>query len=154
MKPTATLLALAALISPAAAKPLPVYILSGQSNMQGHAHVRTLDVMALDPRTAPLLKKMRDRDGAPTVCKDIYISSIGSSDNERSGQLTAGYGADQNGSKIGPEFSFGITLQEHLDGPALIIKTAWGGKSIHTDFRPPSAGPYEFRPDQIEKFQA
>ena len=25
----------------------------------------------------------------------------------------------------------------------LIIKTAWGGKSLHTDFRPPSAGPYQ-----------
>jgi alpha-galactosidase len=25
----------------------------------------------------------------------------------------------------------------------LIIKTAWGGKSLHTDFRPPSAGAYE-----------
>ena len=29
-----------------------------------------------------------------------------------------------------------------VDGPVLIIKTAWGGKSLHTDFRPPSAGPY------------
>ncbi len=27
--------------------------------------------------------------------------------------------------------------------PVLIIKTAWGGKSLHTDFRPPSAGAYE-----------
>jgi alpha-galactosidase len=26
--------------------------------------------------------------------------------------------------------------------PVLLIKTAWGGKSLHTDFRPPSAGPY------------
>lgn len=30
-----------------------------------------------------------------------------------------------------------------LDEPVLILKTAWGGKSLHTDFRPPSAGPYE-----------
>lgn len=153
MKPTTTLLALAALVLPAGAKPLPVYILAGQSNMQGHAHVRTMDVMALDPKSAPLLEKMRDKDGDPTVCKDIYISSIGSSDSEKTGRLTTGFGAEQRGPKIGPEFTFGLTVQEHLDGPALIIKTAWGGKSIHTDFRPPSAGPFEFRDDQLEKFK-
>ena len=28
-----------------------------------------------------------------------------------------------------------------LGEPILIIKAAWGGKSLHTDFRPPSAGP-------------
>ena len=29
-----------------------------------------------------------------------------------------------------------------FDEPVLIIKAAWGGKSLHTEFRPPSAGPY------------
>ena len=33
-------------------------------------------------------------------------------------------------------------MQKHVKEPILIIKTAWGGKSLHTDFRPPSAGPY------------
>ena len=27
--------------------------------------------------------------------------------------------------------------------PILLIKTCWGGKSLHYNFRPPSAGPYE-----------
>jgi alpha-galactosidase len=36
-----------------------------------------------------------------------------------------------------------------LDEPVLIIKTAWGGKSLHTDFRPPSAGPYLFTESQV-----
>ena len=27
--------------------------------------------------------------------------------------------------------------------PVLIIKTAWGGKSLAVDFRPPGAGPYQ-----------
>jgi alpha-galactosidase len=44
---------------------------------------------------------------------------------------------------------FGITMQKSLGQPILIIKTAWGGKSLHTDFRPPSAGPYEFNESQI-----
>ncbi len=30
-----------------------------------------------------------------------------------------------------------------LKEPVLIIKTAWGGRSLNTEFRPPSAGPYE-----------
>ncbi|HEY3322855.1 MAG TPA: sialate O-acetylesterase [Planctomycetota bacterium] len=37
----------------------------------------------------------------------------------------------------------------------LIIKTAWGGKSLNTDFRPPSAGPYvslkDETPEQKQK---
>jgi alpha-galactosidase len=33
-------------------------------------------------------------------------------------------------------------MDKALSEPILIIKAAWGGKSLHTDFRPPSAGPY------------
>ena len=44
-------------------------------------------------------------------------------------------------------------MQKLLDEPILIIKTAWGGKSLHTDFRPPSAGPYEFDEAQLERFR-
>ncbi len=48
-----------------------------------------------------------------------------------------------DGGKIGPEFTFGLTMDAAYEEPVLIIKTAWGGKSLHTDFRPPSAGAYE-----------
>ena len=44
-------------------------------------------------------------------------------------------------------------MQKQLDEPILIIKTAWGGKSLHTDFRPPSAGPYEFNESQLESLK-
>jgi alpha-galactosidase len=57
------------------------------------------------------------------------------------------------GEKIGPEFTFGIYAQKALKEPILIIKTAWGGKSIHTDFRPPSAGPYVFNENELENFK-
>ena len=66
-----------------------MFILAGQSNMQGHAHVRTFDVMALDPATAPLLASMRNADESPRVCEQVWISSIGSSDREQTGRLTA-----------------------------------------------------------------
>jgi alpha-galactosidase len=39
-------------------RPLNVYILAGQSNMQGHAHISTFDAMRLMPETAPLLDQM------------------------------------------------------------------------------------------------
>src|SRR4051812_7874809 len=57
-------------------KPLKVFILAGQSNMQGHAHVSTFDAMADDPKTARLLKEMRDPDGTPRVCERVWISSV------------------------------------------------------------------------------
>ena len=56
-----------------AAKPLRVYILAGQSNMQGHAHVRTFDAIGMDPKTAPMLKEMRGADGTPRVCEKVDL---------------------------------------------------------------------------------
>ncbi len=134
----------------AAERPLKVFILAGQSNMEGHARIETFDYIGDDPSTAPLLKRMRAADGKPTVCDHVWISyftGFGDANGEGFGKLTAGYGSrqkpDEDGGKIGPEFTFGLTLDEKLRDPVLIIKTAWGGKSLHTDFRPPSAGPYE-----------
>ena len=144
----------------AAGKPLEVYILAGQSNMQGQAKVETFDYIGDDPATAPLLKEMRGPDGKPRVCAKVWISYLtGSREKlgEGTGKLTAGYGARSNpaedGGKIGPEFTFGITMSKATDAPILIIKAAWGGKSLHTDFRPPSAGPYEFSEAQLENFK-
>ncbi len=74
------------------------------------------------------------------------------------GKLTAGYGSlwgqptGKLGEKIGPEFTFGITMDAALDEPVLIIKTAWGGKSLHTDYRSPSAGPYQLSKFQVENY--
>jgi hypothetical protein len=150
------------------AKPLKVFILAGQSNMQGHASISTFDSMADDPKTAPLLKEMRGPDGKPRVCEKVWISSVGCLGDaytdlrEQKGKLTAGFGAPTE--KIGPEFTFGITMEKLLDEPILIIKTSWGGRSLHTDFRPPSAGPYVWsdyeltqckrRGDDLEKIKA
>jgi hypothetical protein len=134
----------------AAGEPLKVFILAGQSNMQGHAHTRTFDAIGLDPETAPMLTEMRHADGTPRVCEKVWISSIGNAAEEQIGRLTVGFGAHQGGAKIGPEFTFGIYLQKLLGEPILIIKTAWGGKSLNTDFRPPGAGPYEFNDRQLE----
>jgi hypothetical protein len=144
----------------AQAKPLKVFILAGQSNMQGHARVETFDYIGDDPVTAPLLRQMRDADGKPRTCDGVWISYFtqdGDGNGEGHGKLTAGYGARQkageDGGKIGPEFTFGLTMDAAFDEPVLLIKTAWGGKSLHTDFRPPSAGPYVFSDAHLKKLR-
>ena len=141
----------------AAEKPLKVFVLAGQSNMQGHASISTFDSLADDPNTAALLKEMRGPDGKPKVCEKVWISSVGCLGDaytdlkEKKGQLTAGFGAPNN--KIGPEFTFGITMEKLLGEPILIIKTSWGGRSLHTDFRPPSAGAYAWSDFELTKYQ-
>ena len=139
----------------AAPKPLKIYLLVGQSNMQGHAAERTLEHLGMDPKTAPLLKAIRNADGTAKVQKNVWISSIEPSleSGEKHGRLTVGYGAGGRGPKIGPELTFGITMQQHVAEPILLIKTSWGGKSLNSDFRPPSAGPYEFNQQQLENFK-
>jgi hypothetical protein len=150
MKHIYTLLALALVCGYAFAadqKPLKVFILAGQSNMQGHADTSTFEYIGKDPLTAPLLAAMRDAEGKPRVCENVWISSLGCGGNqysdmlEKTGKLTAGFGASD--SKIGPEFTFGIYSEKMLKEPVLIIKTSWGGRSLNTDFRPPSAGQYK-----------
>jgi len=133
-------------------KPLKVFILAGQSNMQGHAQVKTFPHIGMDPKTTPMLEKMVGADGKPRAIDDVYIASILGTelDDEKTGKLTASYGAIKLGPKIGPEYTFGIYMHEALQEPILLIKTAWGGKSLNYDFRPPSADtwtPPEGHPD-------
>lgn len=134
-------------------KPLQVYILAGQSNMQGHAQVRTFEHIGMDPATKPMLDLMQNPDGAPRVCERVWISSIGCAEEVQTGRLTAGFGASNGGPKIGPEFTFGLYLEKYTDAPILLIKTSWGGKSLNTDFRPPGAGPYAFTETQLANLE-
>lgn len=135
----------------AQAKPIKVFILAGQSNMEGPADISTFDYIGDDPATAPLLKMMRGADGKPVTCDRVtisYLTGAGDKNFTLNGKLTAGYGSmwgkdpSKPGDKIGPEFTLGIMMDAAFEEPVLIIKTAWGGKSLHTDYRPPSAGPY------------
>ena len=146
-------LLIASSVAASAAKPLQVYILAGQSNMQGHAKISTMEVIGMDPATKPMLAEMTGADGKPKVCERVWISSIGCGKDpqeEQTGKLTAGFGATTE--KLGPEFTFGIYTEKTTDGPILLIKTSWGGKSLNTDFRPPSAGPYVFNETQLAGF--
>ncbi len=151
------------LVQQAVAKPLKVYILVGQSNMEGPANIKTFDYIGDDPKTAPMLKEMVKPDGTPVVCDHAWVSYLtGAKDKnfELTGKMTAGYGTmygqdpTKPGKCIGPEFTFGIYMSKVVKEPFLIIKTAWGGKSLHTDFRPPSAGPYVPTEAELKKQEA
>ncbi len=141
------------------ANPLKVYILAGQSNMEGHAKLSSFDHIGMDPKTAPILKEMRGASGEPVELEDVWITYRTGKEEDQPGigKLTSGFGArrvsTEDGGKIGPEFTFGIYTRKLANEPILIIKTAWGGKSINTDFRPPSAGSYEFNKKQLETFK-
>ena len=135
-----------------AAGPLKVYILAGQSNMQGSAHQSTFSALRDDPATVELLDVILDQNGDPVVCDNAWITyRTGGRDGEtvRQGRVKTGYGFDDQ--RIGPEYGFGIFIDQAIDEPVLIIKTAWGGKSLAVDFRPPGAGPYQPSANEKER---
>ncbi len=118
--------------------PVQVFILAGQSNMQGHGHVRTLDWLGEDPTHGKLLKKIKNDDGTWVERKDVWIYYPRGRGGTKKGNLTVGYGASDE--KIGPELMFGLVMGDALAEQVLLIKTAWGGRSLAVDFRPPSSG--------------
>ena len=120
--------------------PVRIFVLTGQSNMVGWGNVEadkernggqgSLEHLA---KTEEGFAHLAHPDGGWKEREDVWIAF-----GERQGPLTVGYGARPN--KIGPELGFGHVVGEALDGPVLIVKVAWGGKSLAEDFRPPSAG--------------
>ena len=56
------------------AKPLKVFLLADQSNMEGHAKIETFDYIGDDPATSPPLRMMRGADGKRSGQLDRYLS--------------------------------------------------------------------------------
>jgi hypothetical protein len=108
-----------------------VFILAGQSNMEGKAQNSLLDHQATDPATKDFFAHFRDGDSW-AVRDDVFIKFLG-----RKGPLTIGYGSP---GRTGPELEFGWMMGDHFQEPVLLIKTAWGGHSLYQLFRSPSAG--------------
>ncbi len=111
--------------------PVKVFILAGQSNMEGKAKVSLLDYQAGQPATRALFEAWR-RDDKWIERDDVWIKFL-----DRKGNLTVGYGSP---GCIGPEFEFGRVVGDRYSQQVLLIKTAWGGRSLFRDFRSPSAG--------------
>ncbi len=137
-------LAIVPLVSTAAEpKPIKVVILAGQSNMEGHGIIAadakrnggkgSLEYVVKAPETVARFGHLVDKSGKWVVRDDVWISYL-----DRYGPLTAGYGVKED--RIGPELGIGWVLGNAIEEPLLLIKCAWGGKSLAIDFRPPSAG--------------
>ncbi len=154
-----TRVAILVLLAPFAAAdgPLKVFILAGQSNMVGAGEVEaredknggkgSLAHLVKDKATKNRFAHLVDKKGEWIERDDVWISFTGARDVR--GRLAPGYGA--RGTAIGPELGFGHVIGEHLDDDVLLVKVAWGGKSLAVDFRPPSAGG-EVGPNYTELF--
>jgi len=141
--------------------PVKVFILSGQSNMQGKAVVSTLDAVINDPNTHEQFKHLKP-DGKWLVRDDVWVTYLDRKDKARVlplyGPLSVGFGSpktarDDNFKKvpvktIGPELGIGMALGDHYDQQVLLIKACWGGRAVKYSFRPPSDMPTD---EQIKK---
>ena len=135
--------------------PVKVFILAGQSNMEGAGAIRSnlqrndgkgsLEYLVKDPATADRYKHLVDEKGDWVVRDDVWIWYF-----DRKGGLTVGYGSRND--RIGPELQFGHVVGDQYEDQVLLIKIAWGGKSLAKDFRPPSSGG-EVGPYYKELFQ-
>ena len=129
---------------------IKVFILAGQSNMQGQGVVEmdhpkyynggkgNLVNSMKNPKNAHLYKHIRGKDGKWIVRDDVWVRYQIKS-GLTAGPLSIGFTGYGGKSHIGPEFKFGHVVGDHFKQPVLLIKTAWGGKSLYKDFRPPSA---------------
>ncbi len=136
----------------AAKGPLKAFILAGQSNMEGQAVVDldhekyynggkgNLEHVMRDPANAPLYRHLKDADGNWTVRDDVWVWYKTEKSGVKKGGLSIGYTVYGGRHHFGPELQFGHVVGDHLDNQVLLIKTAWGGKSVYQDFRPPSSG--------------
>lgn len=141
--------------------PLRVFVLVGQSNMVGHGVITAIDddtgceknatlqwLVDNVPGQYGMLKD--DETGTWTTRKDVLMACNRRDDllpvMSDFGNLHASLCGGDKGqnSQIGPELAFGWSvgngLNLHKGDKILLIKIAWGGKSLAQDFRPPSSG--------------
>ncbi len=132
--------------------PVKVFILAGQSNMEGKALASTLDAAIADPKMRNEFKHLK-RDGEWTVRDDVWVTFLGKqirgkSDIPLHGPLTVGFGGHKTTGRprrptltVGPELGIGHVLGDHFSEQVLLIKAAWGGRAVNYSFRPPGAMP-------------
>ncbi|MDG2384893.1 MAG: sialate O-acetylesterase [Pirellulaceae bacterium] len=124
-------------------KSIRVFVLAGQSNMVGTGQIAldlkrndgrgSLEWLVHEPSKAAQFEHLVDADQNWVVRDDVQIWFL-----DRKGGLAPGYGGGET--TIGPELGFGCVVGDAIDNPILLIKLAWGGKSLGRDFRPPSSG--------------
>ncbi len=121
---------------------LKVFILSGQSNMVGFGQVKgSPGTMEAYVKSKPKdYGHLVDKSGKPVVRDDVWIVNLSYKGKEKMGWLTTGYGGSDD--HIGPEYAFGFVVGDSYEDPVLIIKSAWGGRSLSHNFLSPSSAKY------------
>ncbi|MFN6049406.1 MAG: sialate O-acetylesterase, partial [Planctomycetia bacterium] len=132
-------------------EPLKVFILAGQSNMEGQAVADldgknynegkgTLKALLNDPAKEKMLRHLKGEGTTWNVRNDVWVRYQREKQPLLAGPLSVGFSVYGGKHHFGPEWQFGYLMGEHLPNQVLLIKTAWGGKSLYKDFRPPSSG--------------
>ena len=138
-------------VRPAMKTPIKVFVLAGQSNMEGQAVADldgkdynegkgTLLSLLKDPDQAARFPDLRDAQGRWRVRDDVWVRYQPERQSLRKGPLGLGFEVYDDKHHFGPELQFGHIVGDQFDNQVLLIKTAWGGKSLYRDFRPPSSG--------------
>ena len=139
------------LSNPGLEKTFKVFLLAGQSNMEGHAVV-DLDhpehynggrgnlerTLAANPEFAERFRELRDREGDWSTRDDVWCWYQPWRGPLKAGPLSIGFAVYEGDHHFGPELGIGMVLGGAIEDPILLVKTAWGGKSLQVDFRPPS----------------
>jgi hypothetical protein len=131
--------------------PVRIFILAGQSNMEGQGVVDlagedynegrgTLASLFADPAKAPQVAHLKKADGSWRTRDDVFVRYAPEDAPAKVGPLDFGFTRYGGKHHFGPELQFGHVLGEAMEEPVLLVKTAWGGKSLYKDFRPPSSG--------------
>ena len=146
-------------------KTCKVFLLAGQSNMVGHAVVDlddpknynsgqgNLESLFANEKKQGLVAHLGDGNGNWTKRNDVFIR-FQSSKELKVGPLSVGYTNHDGQHHFGPELQFGNIVGDHFDEPVLLLKTAWGGKSLDVDFASPSSGKTgEYYTKMIDEFR-
>lgn len=132
-------------------RPVKVFILAGQSNMEGQAVADldgkdyndgkgTLNALLQDSAKARQVKHLKNSKGEWAVREDVWVRYQREDAPLLAGPLTMGFSVYGDTHHFGPELQFGHVVGNHFSNQVLLIKTAWGGKSLYRDFRPPGSG--------------
>ncbi len=113
------ILAVFCMISCSGPDPVKIYIMAGQSNMEGPGQTNYL-------RENKLTSLLEERDDV--LC--VYAGRV-------TGPLLPEFGFRRG--NFGPELLFGHEMGDTLENDIILFKSALGGTTLHVDWRPPGA---------------
>lgn len=120
--------------------PTKIFLLAGQSNMVGMAsvdHMRKLVNESATRKEFSIYWNTTSQDWAER--DDVFVKF-----DDHVGFLEVGFGAPGRGGHFGPELGMGWVVGDGMCNcdhrPIFFLKTAYGGRDLAVDFRPPRSG--------------